>query len=160
MIIIDTCSWMKIQFLEKFNVIYLKELLYESDLWATHELIEEYKYHLQDYLDYNKFSIKTVQIKKLQEYTEYNLDPADLSIIEFGKNYPQVIVISDDKPELMILSIFKIKCFQLSEFLLILIQNSIFKKNTIFRAIKQLREWRNIKEHKMKELIDRINRMT
>jgi hypothetical protein len=157
MIIIDTCSWIKIQLLEEKNIISLKELLYESDLWATHELIEEYRYHLPNFLDINKFSIKSVKIKTLQEYTEHELDPADLSIIEFSRENPNVIAVSDDKPELTVLSIFKVQSYQLSEFLLILVQNSIFKKNNIIKAIKQLREWRNIRERKMKKLIEMIN---
>ena len=54
--------------------------------------------------------------------------PADLSIIEFAKQQPETIVISDDRAELEVLHAFKINAFQLSEFILFLVVHGVLKK--------------------------------
>lgn len=157
MLIIDTCSWLKIRYLEESDIIKIKNLIYESDLWTTHELAKEYDYYLKDYLDLNNFSIQSVKIEKLEQFTDKELDEADLSIIEFGRKNLNALIISDDGAELSILNLFHLKSFQLSEFLLFLVNQNILKKKEAINAIKQLREWHNIKEKKKKHLINRIN---
>jgi hypothetical protein len=156
----DTCSWLKVRGLEEANVINLKFLFYESDLWATHELAEELKYHLQDFLDLGHFSIQTVKLIQLETFTEKELDPADLSIIEFGRKHPGVVVISDDGAELEVLHLFKTRCFRLSEYLLFLVEKGILRKRDATRAITQLRAWQNIPEKTKKKLLAKLNMMT
>ena len=123
-LIVDTCSWLKVQKLDNEKIIRLKNLLYEADLWLTHELQTELRYYLSDYLDFKNFSIQKVSIQKLSAFTEKELDLADLSIIQFGRQNPNCIVISDDGAALNVLDIFKIKCFQISEFIFDQISNT------------------------------------
>ncbi|MHA1314606.1 MAG: hypothetical protein ACTSRB_11925 [Candidatus Helarchaeota archaeon] len=157
MLIIDTCSWLKIRELDDNNILKLKELIYQSNLWATHELVKEYSHYLKDYLDFNKFSIQSVKIEKVELFFEKELDPADLSIIEFGRKYKNATVISNDGAELLILDWFKVKSFQLSEFIFFLVKESLLKKREALNAIKKLRTWRDIKEKKMKRILNEIN---
>ncbi|MHA1729117.1 MAG: hypothetical protein ACTSWY_10335 [Promethearchaeota archaeon] len=157
MLIIDTCSWLKIQELEEKKVLNIKILIYESDLWATHELIKEYHHFLDNYLDFKKFSILSIEIDKLKGFIEEDLDDADLSIIEFGRENPDTIIITDDGPELTVSSLYNLKSFQLSEFLLFLLKNDILKKNEAIRSIKKLLSWKNIKKKKKKKLLKLIN---
>ena len=85
MIIIDTCFWLKIRHLRESNVLDLIGLMYASDLWATHELKVELEKYLGDLLIILAFPSRTVKINPLEDYTEKELDAADLSIIEFGR---------------------------------------------------------------------------
>ena len=155
-LILDTCSWLKVQKLDHEKIITLKNLLYKTDLWVTHELQTELRYYLSDYLDFQCFSIQKVSIQKLSNFTEKELDPADLSLIEFGRQNPNCIVICDDGATLQVLDIFNIKCFQLSEFIFFLVRNDLLKKNNAIRSVKKLREWKNIRENKKRIIISRI----
>ena len=161
MIIIDTCSWLKIQALENDKVLILKDLLYASDLWATHQLIVEYKYYLKDFIDYSKISIQAVAIDKLSKFSEKKLDDADLSIIEFARRNmaaeKNITVICDDGAESIVLRAFGITAFQLSEYILFLVKASIIKKNQANKVIKKLREYKNIREKKKEDLLYKIN---
>ena len=143
--------------MEESNILRIRELIYESDLWTTHELIKEYEYYIKEFLDIKKFSVQSVKIKKLEQFTEKELDAADLSIIEFGRINKDALIISDDGAELAILNLFNLKSFQLSEFLLILVKQEIIRKKEVIKAIKKLREWRNIKEKKKKQILNQIN---
>ncbi|NVM01352.1 MAG: hypothetical protein HWN67_03395 [Candidatus Helarchaeota archaeon] len=157
MLIIDTCSWLKIRYLEESGVLRIKDLIYESDLWTTHELAKEYEYYLKDYLDLKRFSIQSLKFQKLEKFIDKELDPADLSIIEFGRKNDKALIISDDGAELVILNLFHLKAFQLSEFILFLVNQNILKKTEAINSIKHLRKWRNIKEKKKKKLLREIN---
>ncbi|HME55468.1 MAG TPA: hypothetical protein VKM55_24900 [Candidatus Lokiarchaeia archaeon] len=157
MLIIDTCSWLKIKYLENDNVLRLKNLMYESDLWATHQLITECKYHLNDYIDYSRISIQTVAIDKLKKYSEKKLDDADLSIIEFARKNHDAVVICDDGAQSIVLRAFGITTFQLSEYMLFLVNAGIIKKNQANKVIKKLRAYKNIKEKEKEKLFKKIN---
>ena len=157
MLIIDTCSWLKIRYLENSNILKIKEIIYESDLWTTHELAKEYEYYLKDYLDLKHFSIHSVKLEQLEKLIDKELDAADLSIIEFGRKNNNAIIISDDGAELTVLNLLDLKAFQVSDFLLFLAKQNILKKTDVINSIKQLRNWRNIKEKKKKKLLEQIN---
>lgn len=156
-IIIDTCSWLKIQYLDQIKVINLRPLIYSSNIWMTHELHKEFIYHLGAYLDYSKFSIKKIEFNSLKKIIESDLDDADLSMISFCRENPNLIAISDDGPALQLLNMFNATSFQLSEFLFYLTKNEILTKNLAIKSIKKLREWKNIKEKKKDLLIFKIN---
>jgi len=155
-LILDTCSWLKVRKLENEKIICLKKLIYETDLWLTHELQTELKYYLSNYLDFKNFSIQKISIQKLSNFTEKELDPADLSLIEFGRQNLNCIVICDDGATLQVLDIFNVKCFQLSEFIYFLVKNDILKKNQAIKSVKKLREWKNIRENKKKLILTKI----
>jgi hypothetical protein len=156
-VIIDTCSWLKIRYLDQEDLLDLKPILYSCELWMTHELHKELIYHLGDYLNYTMFSIKNVKIDRLKEFTDKSLDDADLSIIKFCRDNPNTIAISDDGLALKILKMFKIKSFQLSEFIFFLVKEDLISKKLAIKSIKSLRNWKNIKEKKKDTLIDDIN---
>ncbi len=157
MLILDTCSWLKIKLLDDTNTLSLKQLIYSNDPWATHQLIAELKYYLKDYLDYTRLSIQSIEIDKYQEYSEKELDDADLSIIGLGQMNTRSFVISDDHPELEVLNAFNVRCGRLSEYLLFLVREGLLRKNDANRAIKKLRQVRNIKEKDKDRLMQKIN---
>jgi hypothetical protein len=159
-LILDTCSWLKVRKLDWEKIITLKNLLYETDLWATHEIQTELQYYLSDYLDLRNFSIQKVSLHELSMFTEKELDSADLSLIEFGRQNPNCIVVCDDGAALQMLDMFNIQCFQLSEFIFFLVKNDILKKNQAIKSVKKLRDWKNIKENKKKHLLSKINAAT
>lgn len=159
-LILDTCSWLKVRKLDWEKIITLKNLLYETDLWATHEIQIELQYYLSDYLDLRNFSIQKVSLHKLSMFTEKELDSADLSLIEFGRQNPNCIVVCDDGAALQMLDMFNIQCFQLSEFIFFLVKNDLLKKNQAIKSVKKLRDWKNIKENKKKHLLSKINAAT
>jgi hypothetical protein len=152
MLIIDTCSWFKIRHLKEINLLDLLPIMNQSDLWSTHELLVEYHHFLEEFLDFSKFSILSVNLTFVRDYTEEELDDADLSLLEFGRRNPQAVVISDDEDALMICKFFKIRCFQLSEFLLFLVNQDIISKREAYHSIRQLRDWNNIGKQHFKSL--------
>ncbi len=158
-VMLDTCSWLKVQRIESEKIIDLRPLLYAMRLWATHELVAELKYYMADYLDISRFSIKHVQLERFSSLTDKELDPADLSIIAFGREHAGSIIISDDGCELAILQFFNVRCFQLSEFLVTLATMDVMKKHDAYKSIRVLRNARNIKERKMKALHARLNQV-
>ncbi len=121
MLIIDTCSWHKIQRLEREGVILLKDFFYETDLHATHELVKEYLHYLKEYLDLSKFTIQPVQLEAYHDLTKKSLDDADLSIIALSRKNANAVVICDDGAETDILHFFHVKAFRISEYMLWLI---------------------------------------
>nr|MDO8087701.1 hypothetical protein [Candidatus Sigynarchaeum springense] len=157
MLILDTCSWLKIKLLDESNTVSLKQLIYANDPYATHQLITELKYYLKDYIDYTKLSIQAIEIDKYKAYSEKKLDDADLSIIGLGRMNPRAFVISDDHPELEALNAFNVRCGRLSEYLLFLVKVDLLKKNDANRAIKKLRQVKNIKEKDKDRLLQKIN---
>ncbi|MEX2684235.1 MAG: hypothetical protein Q6373_021875 [Candidatus Sigynarchaeota archaeon] len=156
--VIDTCSWHKIERLEKEGIIYLKDFFYESDLHATHELVKEYKHYLADYLDLSKFTIRPVKLQTYQDLTDKTLDDADLSIIALARAEENAVVICDDGAEMDILHFFHVKAFKISEYALWLVENGMIRKNDGNRVVKALREWKNIDEHSKKHLLEVINK--
>jgi hypothetical protein len=155
--IIDTCSWLKIQAIQQANIFDLREFLYESDLWTTHQLLKEYEHYLHDFLDISRFSIQVVKIESLTTFTEKELDDADLSIIELGRKNQAITILSDDGAELSVMRAFHIRSFQLSEFILFLVEKDFLRKREANRAIIMLRKMENIRERKKKQLLSAID---
>lgn len=157
MLIIDTCSWLNIKLLEESKTLSLKEFIYANDPWATHQLIAEFKHYLTDYIDFSCLSIQTTAIDRLKSYAEKTLDDADLSIIAFGRANQRSFVICDDGAELEILNAFHVRSARLSEYLLFLVGQGLLRKNDANRAIKMLRQVKNIKEKDKTRLMQKIN---
>nr|MDO8109660.1 hypothetical protein [Candidatus Sigynarchaeota archaeon] len=158
MLVIDTCTWLKIKRLEEEAVILLKDFFYESNLQATHELVAEYKRYLENYLELTKFTIQPVKLESYHDLTDKTLDDADLSIIALARSKENVIVLSDDGAELDVLHFFHVKAFKLSEYMLWLVENDFTNKNSGNKVVKKLREWRNIDQHALKRIMEEINK--
>ncbi len=159
MIILDTCSWFKVRALQKSHVFDFLPILYQSDLWATHELLEEYRYHLKEFLDYSKFSILSVDITFMRKFVGSPLDAADLSLIEFGRRNPQAAVISDDGDALSNCYLFNSLSFQLADFVLWLASQSVITKREAYHIVKTLREWKNIQKSHHNKLSQQLQSM-
>lgn len=157
MLVIDTCSWLKIRRLEQERVLILMDLFKEANLHATHELAREYKHYLNDYLDESIFTINPVRLEFFREFTGKQLDDADLSIIALARGSENAIVISDDGAELEILHFFHVNAFKLSDYMLWLVEHGVIRKNTANRVVKRLREWKNIGEHATRRVLAEIN---
>jgi hypothetical protein len=156
-LIIDTCSWLKIKLLDESKTLSLREFIYANDPWATHQLIAEFKHYLTDYIDLSCLSIQTMAIDRLKAYTEKTLDDADLSIIAFGRANQRSFAISDDGAELEILNAFHVRSARLSEYLLFLVGQGLLRKNDANKAIKKLRQVKNIKEEDKTRLMQKNN---
>ena len=160
MLILDTCSWFKVRHLKEIKILDLLPIIYQSNLWSTHELLFEYRHFLEGFLDFSKFSILSVNLTFVRDCTEKELDDADLSLIEFGRRNPQAVIICDDDDTLICCKFFKIKCFQLSEFLLFLVSQDVISKREAYHSIKPLRDWNNIGKKHFKSLKVQLQEMT
>ncbi len=156
MIILDTCSWFKVLALQKSQVFDFLPILYQGDLWATHELMKEYRYFLEDFLDLSKFSILSVDITFMRGFVEKEIDDADLSIIEFGRRNPHAAIISDDGDALNNCYLFNSLSFQLADFALWLAAESVITKREAYHIIKALRDSKNIQKSHHQKLNRRL----
>ncbi len=157
MTIPDTCSLLKVKRVHDLRIVDLRDLIYAGEPWATHQLFVEYQHYLSDFIDLSSFSVQAVNVENLKLFTEKKLDDADLSIIEFGQKHPMATTITDDGALLSILRSLKKRCFQVSEYMLFLVENDLIRKREANRVVKTLREYRDIKERKMNLLLDAIN---
>jgi len=101
-----------------------------------------------------------VNLTFVRAFTENELDDADLSIIEFGRRNPQALVISEDADLLMMCHLFRLKGFQLSEFLLFLVNQDLLSKRDAYNSIKQLRAWKNIGKKHFKLLKHHLHKIS
>ncbi len=157
MLVLDTCSLLKVKLLYDLQIVDLRDLIYSSEPWTTHQLLAEYKHYLSGFIDIDRFSIQAVDTGHLNAYIERKLDDADVSIIKFVQKHPASTIISDDGALLAILRSLQKSCFQLSEYMLFLVTHDVIRKREANRVVKTLREYCNIKERKMELLLDAIN---
>ena len=155
MIILDTCSWLKIQMIKDGLNLDLRDILKKLDIVLTHELNEELNYHLVEFINTKEFPVFPIQTEKRNRYEKLGFDLADASIICYAKER-NCIIITEDGALLSFLLNLGVKTVQVSEFLLSLVHLNKLDKRTVFNLIKFLRERKNIKEKRLNKLKNKL----
>ncbi len=157
MIILDTCSWLKIQLIHTQLKIDLRSILQECAILLTHPLNKEINYYLKDYIDTTFFQIYPIKSDKLEELSDLEFDEADLSIIILAQEM-DILVITEDGSLLMFLINLGKKAIQISEFFLTLLNLNRINKRVCYNLLKFLRERKNITAKRYKKLKAQLHR--
>jgi len=156
MIILDICSWLKIQLIKDSLDLDLRDIFKKFNIVLTHELNEELNYYLGEFIDTKVFPIFPIYTDKRKKYERLGFDLADASIICFAKKN-NCIIITEDGALLSFLLNLNMKPVQVSEFFLSLLHLNILDKRTALNLIKFLRDRKNIKEKKFNKLKNRLD---
>ena len=151
MLILDTCSWLKIQLIYKEIKVDLLKIFQKCDILLTHQLNDELKYYLKDYLDTSLFQIFPVEKDQIEKLRDYGFDLADTSIIVLAKE-KNCVVVTEDGELLFYLINSGIRTFQVADLFLSLLNLDQINKNLCYNLIKFLRERKNIGKKKFKKL--------
>jgi len=151
MIIVDTCSWLKIQLIYDKLKVDLRNMFQEFEILSTHQLNDELKYYLKEFIDSTIFQIHPINQDDMDQFKTLGFDLADASIIILSKE-KKAFVITEDGELLVFLINSNIKAIQLAEFFLALLNLDKIEKRECYNLIKFLREQKNIKENKHKKL--------
>jgi len=155
MIGIDTCTWFKI-FRLKGEAISILDIIKKRKikLFFTHDLVAE----LTNYFPELEKEVSHFPIlPRLEKKLEYDLDLADLSLLEYSlqKDY---LVITED-PEMRTIGYAnKLKVISLGEFIVYLVENDILNKTTGYRIIKFLRGVKNLGKREFKRMKKEVQR--
>jgi len=153
MILIDTCSVLKLRILNEGFKDIISKILNISELSITHEVMDEILYY---YPEFEKNIKKMTILSKLN--TKYyglfleNFDKADSSLLEYGKKR-KIIIVTEDHKMLKVSKLMSISSIQLCDFLFKLNEGKgIFHLKEMRKIMKFLRVNKNITKRKYKKI--------
>lgn len=152
-LLIDTCSWIKFDFLKHLQ-LFTAENLYEwVDIRITHEILEELEYHKVNSCNKIKTTIIPISNKFIyQDALNCKLDIADASILSNGSKKNDMIIVSEDSELLEFAHTYFLRAIELIDLFLILTENGYTSKRTLYRIAKAMGENKNISKKKKKEI--------
>ena len=123
------------------------------DLFVTHEVENEIKYHYQGYQLYlNCFKILPSLNMSSRLYSERGFDKADISLLEYSE-LDDYIIVTEDEGMLSECLSEENNIIQLIDFLELLHRHSFLKRREIYHIAKYFRKIRNITERKEKKIL-------
>jgi len=155
MIGIDTCTWFKI-FRLKDKVIDILDVIKDRKikLFFTHDLVTEVTNYFPELeREISHFPV----LPRLEKKLEYDIDPADLSLIEYSLQRDYLVITED--PEMRTIGYAnKLKVISLGEFIVYLVENDILNKTTGYRIIRFLRGVKNLGKREFKRMKKEVQR--
>lgn len=156
MFLTDTCFWTHAKTLSDSKVYDLRDLQPKIEFGITHQLKKEFKTYLSGYIEIESFSIKSISENELITMNKINpllqyLDNADQTLFSVGKIYGEIIL-TDDRDLLNHCISYRIKCFTLSDFVLILVRNEFISKKKAHQIWTCLFEHNILAKQKYKQL--------
>ena len=158
MILIDTCSILKLKMLnEEFDGL-TERILDNSNLSMTHEVIDEILYYYPDFEgNIEKMTILPKLNTKYYKIFLQNFDEADSTLLEYGKK-KKFIIITEDRKMIKVSKLMSIALVQLCDFLVKLNEErKIFHPKKMRKIIKYFRKNKNITKRKYKKMKYRID---
>ena len=153
-LLIDTCTWLKLDLLNEDQVFIPNKLYQWADIEITHQILKEIEYY--DCITFQKEETRIVPIENQHIYNEaleLNFDEADASILGSGKKTSEYVLISEDGPLLEYARINNFKAFQLIDLFRILFQKNLIESRELYHLTKYLREMKNITKKKEKSIL-------
>lgn len=155
-IIIDTGTWLKLDFLS-IKKLFLPERIYSlSKVVTTHQVEEEITHYKCESYDKKKTILVPIDDESIyKEAISLEFDDADASIASIGKrNSKSTIIVTEDRPLLDYLELNEITAIQFAELLKIYTKRGEIEGKDFYRLTKKLQELRNITKRKMRDLLN------
>ncbi|MBL7170308.1 MAG: hypothetical protein ISS48_04770 [Candidatus Aenigmarchaeota archaeon] len=153
MILIDTCSVLKLKMLnEEFDDL-TEKILDNSNVFVTHEVVNEILYYYPEFEENIKkiTIVPNLNTKYYRLFLE-NFDDADSSLLGYGKE-KKIVIVTEDHEILKLSKLMSITSIQLCDFLFELNkEKKIFRLRKIRKIMKILRETKNITKRKYKKI--------
>lgn len=144
----DTCFWLHAQALHEASIYDFRDLLEEFEIGITPFLRVEFRYHLADFLDVDRFYSKPVTRPQLTEVHKINpilaeFDVADQSLFFVGWKYKDAII-TDDRALLAECVYYKLTAFHMADLVLLLVEQGDLRKSDAYNIFKFLLQQRVI----------------
>lgn len=158
MILIDTCSILKLKLLNKEFENLFDKILNNSGISITHDVKCEVLYYYPEFeKKIEKITILSRLNTKYYNFFLQEFDKADSSLLEYGKNKNHTIITEDHKM-LRTSRLMSIPSIQLCDFLFQLNkEKKIFHLKEMRKIVKYFRETKNITKRKYQKINDKIN---
>ena len=152
-LLVDTCSWMKLEELKHLN-LFDSQLLYDySDITITHAVLEEVRYFGLSGVEVERTTVQPIGNQRIYEEAKaLELDEADASLLSRGNPEGEPILISEDGGLLEFARSYQFMHLQVIDLFAILCKNNLISKKELYRLTRKLRELRNITEKKQKQM--------
>ena len=158
MILIDTCSVLKLKMLNKESDGLTEKILDNSNLSMTHEVIDEILYYYPEFEEnIKKMTILPRLNTKYYRIFLQNFDEADSTLLEYGKK-KNFIIITEDHKMIKVSKLMSITSVQLCDFLVKLNEEKkIFHLKKMRKIMKYFRENKNITKRKYNKIKRKID---
>jgi len=160
-LLIDTCSWIKFDYLQDKKIVDTGILYQYADVAITHEVLAEIGYFKVSSVKIDK--TKILPIKNNEIYIsamKLMFDRADASILSNGSRDSSTLIVSEDRALLTYATIHRFTCVQLIDLFRILTETNLISRNKLLKLSNILRKLRNItkrKEKSIKEWLQKSN---
>ncbi len=152
-ILIDTCSWLKIDSLIDEHLFSAKILYDFASINITHDVVTELEhYHAKSWI---KEKTKIIPIKDKRIFDEaivLEFDTADASILSNGSKDASWVIVSEDHLLLECAQLYNLKAMQLIDLMKVLVNQEVISKNILFKINRFCRKARNITEKREKQV--------
>lgn len=154
-VIIDTCSWFKLDLLDNMRLIKIDDLYDWINIEITHEVLKEIEHYAIKSFKKNETTIIPIQNKSIyHDALNCNLEPADASILSNGSRKNEVLIVSDDQELLEFAHTYHFTAIHIVDLFLLLTEIDFLSKRSLYRIAKELRNMKNISKKKHKEIHD------
>ncbi|MFV2014075.1 MAG: hypothetical protein ACC656_01480 [Candidatus Heimdallarchaeota archaeon] len=156
---IDTCTWLKFFKYENHFKIILDLLLESFNIFVTHDVLEECKFHAPKKAELFKFvEIKPRLNKSFSHYKSLGFDDADASLLEYAdlnsfsnKEVAKTYTIITEDPEMLSQNILgSNRVIKLIDWILKMYEGELVTKKQVTGLSKLLYSNRNITKRKLK----------
>ncbi|MHA1132399.1 MAG: hypothetical protein ACTSQI_05425 [Candidatus Helarchaeota archaeon] len=155
-IFLDTCTWLKLELLERTKQFSTSLLFSSSSIAITHKIREELEHFSIPQEKINKTIIYPIGDKAIYKHAlDLGLDEADASLLSNGKiKEDQLYLISEDRAVLSFGRMFKMEIMQLIDLFQNLTTQNILDKTKLYNMVKFLRNQKNITEKKKNTILN------
>ncbi len=152
-LLIDTCTWMKLDVMKESH-IFSPEVLYEwTDVQIPHEVLEEIDNFRVISCVREKTTILPIGIERIyRDALDVGLDPADASLLSNGSTSPDTIIVSEDQGLIDFARLHKVMAMELVDFFQRMTELEYITKRNLYNQVKSLRELRNITKKRHKDI--------
>ena len=155
LLFLDTCTWLKLEILEREELFKNSKLFNFGSLAITYEIKEELEYFSISSLDLRTLIVYPIKNKILyKQALELGFDEADASLLSNGKiEEEELYLISEDRGVISFGQFHKMNIMQLADFFMVLTASNHLTKRNCYHLIKFLRKQRNITHKKEQNIL-------
>ncbi len=155
-IFLDTCTWLKLELLEREQQFSTSVLFSFSSIAITHKIKEELEHYSIPQEKINETIIYPIGDKAIYKYAlDSGFDDADASLLSNGKiKVEQLYLISEDRAVLSFGRMLKMEIMQLIDLFQNFTTQNIIDKKKLYNLVKFLRNQKNITEKKENNILN------